>query len=125
MITLVEAQRLTVTSYNDLCHRNGGQAKGNDIVSDIVNVGCHYLLSQYNDIVQTNNKDEAYNIVPQNYKYMAEAKVIAGAMKQWLPDLLTQQNIEGIASMVILNIGWTGMWNFLCDYFKQKHGKDI
>ena len=108
-----------------MCYRNGGQVRGNDTISDIVNVGCHYLLSHYNNIVQTANKDEVYNIVPHNYQYMAEAKVIAGAMKQWLPDLLTQQNIEGIASMIILNIGWSGMWDFLCGYFKQEHDRVI
>lgn len=125
MITLAEAQQITVESYNDLCYRNGGQVRGNDTISDIVNVGCHYLLSHYNDIVQTAYKDEVYNIVPQNYQYMAEAKVMSGAMKQWLPDLLTQQNIEGIASMIILNIGWSGMWDFLCGYFKQEHDRVI
>ena len=125
MITLAEAQQITVEYYNDLCYRNGEQVRGNDTIYYIVNVGCHYLLSHYNDIVQTAYKDEVYNIVPQNYQYMAEAKVIAGAMKQWLPALLTQQNIEGSASMIILNIGWSGMWDFLCGYFKQEHDRVI
>ena len=125
MITRAEAQQITVSSYNDLCNRHGGTVRGNDTISDIVNVGCHYLLSHYKDIVQTADKDEVYDLVPLNYKYMAEAKIIAGAMKQWLPDLLPQQHIDGIASMIILNIGWSGMWNFLCDYFKQEHDRVI
>lgn len=78
MITLAEAQQITVESYNDLCYRNGRQVRGNDTISDIVNVGCHYLLSHYNNIVQTANKDEVYNIVPLNYRYMAEAKGYSG-----------------------------------------------
>ena len=41
MITLAEAQQITVESYNDLCYRNGRQVRGNDTISDIVNVGCH------------------------------------------------------------------------------------
>lgn len=82
MITRAEAQQITVSSYNDLCNRHGGTVRGNDTISDIVNVGCHYLLSHYKDIVQTADKDEVYDLVPLNYKYMAEAKIIAGAMKQ-------------------------------------------
>ena len=104
MITLAEAQQITVESYNDLCYRNGGQVRGNDTISDIVNVGCHYLLSHYNDIVQTAYKDEVYNIVPQNYQYMAEAKVIAGAMKQWLPDLLTPVSYTHLTLPTILRV---------------------
>lgn len=69
MITRAEAQQITVSSYNDLCNRHGGTVRGNDTISDIVNVGCHYLLSHYKDIVQTADKDEVYDLVPLNYKY--------------------------------------------------------
>ncbi|QEM09085.1 hypothetical protein [Mucilaginibacter rubeus] len=125
MLTQQIAERALYESLADL-----QQKKGNLILQDVetetINVGCLLLLEHYRQQISSHhNINQLQNYVDANMRFYDSALWFTNYAARLFPQDYTQNHVTIAAFMIVQNISWAGMWDFLREYFFKTHGRAI
>lgn len=112
-------------SINDFKEKNGTLTSTN-IETETINVACCELLKKYgNRIDKEHDINRLRSSVIKNVWLLEEIKQYTDASLTLYYPNYTEDMAQAANMIILQNISWGGMWNFLRNYFLEKHGVPI
>lgn len=120
------AKQILTKSITNLQNRRG-QITLSDIEAEVINNACLYILKNHNEQVKKVNDVSQIGLVFADnlrlHENIATFFIYAGI--ELFPNNYGSEEANHAKPSVIQNISWSGMWDFLRDYFQKNHGIQI
>lgn len=125
MLTQQIAEQKLYESLADL-----QQKKGNLILQDVetetINVACLLILENHRQQISSHHDiNQLQNYVNANMRFHDIALWFTNYTARLFPQDYTQNHVTTASFMIVQNISWAGMWDFLREYFFRTHGRAI
>jgi hypothetical protein len=123
MIEINKLRQEILNSLADLRKRYITLTK-DDIIADIINVICNYIIIHKNLNYKTNVQPIIhfqYNL--NNCAFFIKEVLSSLDIDQHL--VVTEETIQSLTQNICFNLGWSEMPIFLNNYFSEKHGLKI
>jgi hypothetical protein len=125
MLTRQIAETTLQKSLEDL-QRKKGSLQLQDVEAETINNGCLLLLTHYRDQVSSTHDINAIgNYIDSNMRFSDMAGWFTSYTSKLFPKAYTSQHATSATFMIVQNITWAGMWDFLREYFFKTHGLAI
>jgi hypothetical protein len=123
---ITTAKKLILNSVNNLAGRRSTVLTVGDLQAEVINNGCRYLLDEHRLYIdQVHDVSQISSVLTGNFRYQQEAQLFTRASLELFPGQYTTQMAAAGEMSILSNISWSGMWDFLREYFHQNHGKQI
>lgn len=120
------ARQILTKSISNLQNRIG-QLELSDIETEVINNACLHILRNHNDQVKkVHDVSQIGSVIGDNFRLhesIATFFIYAGI--ELFPNSYGSEEANHAKPSIIQNISWSGMWDFLRDYFQKNHGIQI
>lgn len=120
------AKQILVKSINNLISRRG-QITISDVEAETINNACLFILQNFHQEVKSVHDVTQIDIVlPINFMNFENiCNCFVNASRELFPDDYDIESANVGKAMILQNISWSGMLDFLRDYFQKNHGIQI
>lgn len=106
------------------------QKKGNLVLQDVetetINVACMLLLENHRQQISSHHDiNQLQDHINSNMRFYDIALWFTNYAARLFPQDYTQDHVTTAAFMIVQNVSWAGMWDFLREYFFKTHGRAI
>lgn len=121
-----KAKQILSQSITNLQSRRGQLLLG-DVEAEIINNACLYLLKNHNSTIKKVHDVSQLNLILSDniFSHQNTAKLFGEAGRELFPNDYGLDRANSATLMILQNISWSGMWDFLRNYFQQNHGIQI
>lgn len=104
-------------------YQKSGHLTSTDIETETINLACLELIKKHGDkINKTHDVNRLQNSIDRNMWLLDEIQPYTAATRSLYSDVYTSNMANGAVFLILQNISWAGMWDFLRNYYSEKHG---
>lgn len=120
------AKQILTKSITNLQNRRG-QITISDVEAETINNACLYILqNSYQKVNSVHDVTQIGTVLPINFmNFEGISNHFVNASKELFPKEYNGERADAGKMMIIQNISWSGMLDFLRDYFQKNHGIQI
>lgn len=121
MITRENAANTLLKNIHDLFQKQGSISK-EDLEAETINTACLDIIREFgSSISSTHNIDDLESYICINVSFSKYAVFYTKALHEFYPEEFSSEMAAVLTMLIIQNISYAGMWDFLRNYYQEKH----
>lgn len=124
---MFEQKKLLINSVQNFNKKNNRLPSSTELEAEVINCTCLFILRhKYHTLRQVHDIGLINTVFFDNLREFKEIAVkFTTAATELFPSNYNKELAESAYILIIQNISWAGMWDFLRSYYIEKHGINI